>query len=478
MVTNQRKTGWSGRVLWMAGCFVTLSFFGVIAGSRAEGTMDVDRYKEDLSRQIDQIKNQPIATPASQEIAEPKVHRSKKPPEKSGTNASLEPSPKPAESHKSRAEQEQELEQLKAALGQLTQKVGSLEGQNGSFKFSLLLQGRGTVNDNPTVKIGGNNVYEGLDDQVTPGTVHDQFFFRRCEMKFYGALAGNSLQYVVMIDPVGVPASTKNLVQDYFLTYSLIKYLDLTLGQTKYPQGLEARTSSAKLEFINRSVLGSGNGFGDERDLIAQASGSKVPLFQDITFDYALAAVNGQGRNNPENNDNKDGAARLGFQYKGLWLGGSAYDGFEQAPGAATPLEMWRVGLEAQWIQEGFFTAKDNLKFQAEWGQGSLVNENGTTKAAFPVSAGGSGASGFYLEGLYRVENTRIGLRYELWDPRDVAFRSPGTYQNYFTLGLDQFLSEDHLRLSLNWIHPVLDSLVSGTLSVGEVVEGQVQFSL
>jgi hypothetical protein len=297
-------------------------------------------------------------------------------------------------------------------------------------------------------------------------------------MKFSGSFASNSLQYVVMIDPVGVPAATKNLIQDYFLTYSPVKYLDLTVGQAKYPQGLEGRTSSAKLEFINRSILGSGNGFGDQRDLMVQVSGSKLPLAQDLTLDYALAAVNGQGRNNPENNNNKDGAARLGLQYQGLWLGGSVYDGLEQAPGAVTPLEMWRVGLEAQWVLEGVIAPKDNLKFQGEWGKGSLINENGSTKAAFSSASGGNGACGFYLEGLYRVENTRVGIRYELWDPKDVAFGSPGAYQNYFTLGLDQYLTEDHLRVSLNWIHPVLDNPAGGTLSVGEVVEAQAQLTL
>lgn len=462
-----------GQVIkWTLGLSLMVLPLGALAGTE---TVDVDHYKDELSKQIDQIKNNataPQPTPAA------KTPKAKKAKEKAPEQPAAEPEKKATPAPKKKTHTEEELEKLQAALDQLSKKVGGLEGAGSSFKFNLLLQGRGTVNDNPTVKVAGNNVYEGLDDSTVPGTVNDPFFFRRCEMKFSGSFANNSLQYVVMIDPVGVPAATKNLIQDYFLTYTPVKYLDLTVGQAKYPQGMEGRTSSAKLEFINRSTLGSSNGFGDQRDLMIQVSGTKVPLAQDLTFDYALAAVSGQGRNNAENNNNKDEAARLGLQYQGLWLGGSVYDGFEQAPGAATALEMWRVGLEAQWVLEGVLAPKDNLKFQGEWGQGSLVNENGSTKAAFSAASGGTGACGFYFEGLYRMDNTRVGVRYELWDPKDVAFSSPGTYQNYLTLGLDQYLTEDHLRVSLDWIHPILDNPAGGTLSVGEVIEAQTQLTL
>src|SRR5579859_2585810 len=136
---------------------------------------------------------------------------------------------------------------------------------------------------------------------------------------------------------------------------------------------------------------------------------------------------------------------------------------------------MWRAGAECQLVLTGLFQAKDNLKFQAEWGQGSLVNENGTTKAAFTAVSGATGASGFYAQALYRLDNTRFGGRYELWDPRDSGLNSPGFFQNLLTLGVDQYFSEDHGRLSLNWIHPILDNPAGGTLAVGEVVEGQVQ---
>ncbi len=457
-----------------AGLFV-LAFLPTGAWAQS-GNVDVEKYQDDLAHDIERLKAQgpasaPVATPT------PKVKAGKK----KSAEKSAEPNPTPVPEKEKKAgktpKKPTELEEVNALLAQLSQKVGSLEGQGASFKFGLLLQGRGSINDNPTVKVGGNTVYEGLDDSVTPGLVSDQVFFRRAEMKFYGGFSNNSIQYVVMIDPVGVPAATKNLVQDYFLTASPVKYVDLTIGQTKYPQGLEGRTSSAKLDFINRTALGSSNGFGDQRDLLVQVSGTKVPLAQDITFDYALAAVNGQGRNNPENNNNKDGAARLGFQYKGLWIGASAYDGLEQAAGVTTPLEMWRIGAEAQAVLENVLTPKDNLKFQAEWGQGSLINENGTTKAAFTAASGATGACGFYTEGLYRVSNTRVGARYELWDPRDLGFSSPGSYQNILTLGLDQYFSDDHLRVSADWIHPILDNPAGGTLTVGEVAETQVQLT-
>lgn len=152
------------------------------------------------------------------------------------------------------AKDKPDLEDVNSAIGQLSQRLNSLESQGSAFKFGLLLQGRGYINDNPTVKLGGNTVFEGMDDSTVPGSVNDQIFFRRAEMKFYGGFSNNTIQYVVMIDPVGVPAATKNLVQDYYFLVSPVPYLDFTFGQTKYPQGLEARTSSAKLDFINRSA--------------------------------------------------------------------------------------------------------------------------------------------------------------------------------------------------------------------------------
>ncbi len=361
-------------------------------------------------------------------------------------------------------------------LGDLVKRVGALETLKDNFKFGLLLQARAALDDTPSIKVLGNTVTGGLDDSVVPGgAVHDNLFARRAELKFYGGFAKNTIQYAVMIDPVGVPAATKGLVQDYYITVSPIQYLDFTVGQAKYPQGLEGRTSAGKLDFINRSILGGSNGLGELRDFLVQVSGSKVPLEQDLTLDYALAAVNGQGRNNPENNDSKDGAVRLGFQYRGLWIGGSAYDGFEQAPGAPAQLEMWRAGAEAQLVLEGVFQEKDRLKFQTEWGQGSLVNENGITKAAFASASGGTGVSGFYAEGVYRWAETRLGVRYELWDPKDIGFNSPGFYQNYITAGMDQFFSGDHYRVSLNWIHPILDSSLGGVLAAGEIAEAQFE---
>lgn len=445
-----------------------------------EQGVDVEKYQDELNHQIEQLKSDAVQAPSAPAptTAPTPVEKKEVKKGKRGKPAVL-PTPSAPEKKSEDKDQAEKAawEDLQNQVKQLAQKMSATEGSGSPFKFSLLFQGRGTINDNPTVKLAGNTVYEGLDDSNVPGTVNDQLFFRRAEMKFYGGFSDNTIQYAVMIDPVGVPAATKNLVQDYYITASPAKYLDVAFGQTKYPQGLEGRTSSAKLDFINRSTLGSGNGFGDQRDLMVQVSGTKVPLAQDLTLDYALAAVNGQGRNNPENNNSKDGAARLGLQYKGLWLGGSAYDGYEQAPGAAAALEMWRAGLECQWVLQGVLRDKDSLKLQAEWGQGSLVNENGLTKAAFTAASGATGASGFYLEGLYRLGNTRGGLRYELWDPKDTSFNSPGSYQNYLTLGLDQYFSEDRCRVSANWIHPILDNAAGGVLSVGEVGEAQFQLT-
>lgn len=365
-------------------------------------------------------------------------------------------------------------EDVKNALDQLSQRVGSLESLGSGFKFGLLFQLRGYIDDTPNAG--------GLDDNsLHSANVKTPIYGRRSELRFSGNFENKTISYVVMMDPVGVGVQG-GLLQDFYITLSPVKYLDFSAGQMKYPQGLEARWSAGDLDFINRAVLSST--FGDKRDYTVQVSGTKFPVTQDISVDYAVAVVNGPGRNVLENNNNKDGAARLGFQYQGLWLGGWAYDGIEQGAVTNTTVspyipnqvtfnaasyERFRVGAEMRLVFEKLFNDSDKLKFQAEWAQGQTEPSAGKTVL--------TEQSGFYLLANYRYQDTRIGVRYELWDPSDLSFSSPGNYQNYLTAGIDQYFAKDKFRWSVNYMKRIIDNHLGGTLGLGDVAETQLQMT-
>ena len=232
-------------------------------------------------------------------------------------------------------------------LETLSNRIDALE-KDSPIKIGILLQAQYVHNS--VSSLTGN---------------YDQFLGKRAEIKLSGELKPEKISFAVVYDPL--QTSTKQL-KDYYGKLSPGPYADVQFGQGKYPQGLEGRTPSGELDFVNRALVSTA--FGDKRDLFLQVSGTGLPEGV-LKNDYALALVQGAGQNTPENNADKDLAGRSGWQWDDLWVGVSGYAGWEPT-GVRN-----NYGLEGRWTYKGF-------KLQGEYLQGQL--EPGNSSNPIPAT--------------------------------------------------------------------------------------------
>lgn len=168
------------------------------------------------------------------------------------------------------------------------------------------------------------------------------FRLRRLELKWAGDIIPQRLGYTVVIDParlleqstasvpvtnaagetigtanVSQPTGASAIVQDAVVTVTS-DYADVSIGQFKIPVSYEAYGSVAKLLFPERSTVS--RRLGERRDIGIRAE----KHFK--YFGYVAAAMNGEGQNRLDTNDQKDVALRLElYPVDGLTLAGVGY---------------------------------------------------------------------------------------------------------------------------------------------------------
>lgn len=168
------------------------------------------------------------------------------------------------------------------------------------------------------------------------------FRVRRMELKWSGEILPDRVAYTLVIDParlleantstvtvkdgagetvgtakVSQPAGASSIVQDAVVTV-LSEYADVSMGQFKIPVSYDAFSSVAKLLFPERSTVA--RRLGERRDLGIKAE-KKFKY-----FGYVAAAMNGEGQNRLDTNDQKDLALRLeAYPIEGLTLAGVGY---------------------------------------------------------------------------------------------------------------------------------------------------------
>ncbi|OGC76754.1 MAG: hypothetical protein A2145_01205 [candidate division Zixibacteria bacterium RBG_16_40_9] len=242
--------------------------------------------------------------------------------------------------------------------------------------------------------------------------VYSGFSGRRCEIRFEGSLNAENIKWELMFDPV---ALSNKIIQDIDISLLYIPYLDIKLGQFKYPQNLDSRTSSGKLFFARRSLIG--RTFGDKRDFGIQFGHN----FKE--FEYAFGWVNGSGRNNPENNNKKDWAARVlikPVQY--LNLGGSIYRG--RQPSGVTE----REGAELKFNYKNFA-----LQSEYQVGKDSSLER-----------------WGLYLQAGYMLgQHFQPCLRGEVWEPAKNNIKDK---MYITTFGFNWLLKGENTKISFNYI--------------------------
>ncbi len=99
------------------------------------------------------------------------------------------------------------------------------------------------------------------------------------------------------------PPNRTSIVEDAYITFKHVPYVELSAGQGKTPISAEGLTSSSRLLFAERSEVG--RFFGYQRDIGAWAS-YKFPWLS-----YQVGIYNGSGMNTLDTDRKKDVAARL-----------------------------------------------------------------------------------------------------------------------------------------------------------------------
>lgn len=198
-----------------------------------------------------------------------------------------------------------------------------------------------------------------------------------------------------------------------------IPKIEFRVGQMKVPQGLERLTPETELDLIEYSLAT--RNLTTIRDIGVQIG------FRAPRFGVELGLFNGAGRNSPDENDHKDGVARVRLKpLRFIELGGSYYLGKTGPDGAL--VDRRRLGAEL------------GMKFEKLSLSGELLRGmNHKTEL-----------QGFYLQSGYELwPQAQPVLRYERFDP-DLGLPDDGV--NIITLGLNLLPIGHKLKLQLNYL--------------------------
>ena len=179
----------------------------------------------------------------------------------------------------------------------------------------------------------------------------DTFSLRRAEIGFPGKL-NKDISYNIRL---GIDGGHSWPLREANITVNYIPKVELTMGQFKPPFGLEVLTSSAKLDFINKSMSTKQCKCKPvERDIGVQA---KVNI-EYVTCSVAL--VNGTGGNVfADDNDSKDlvGRVQLKPPVEGLSIG---VDGYLGKKGEAE-VDRNRYGVDLSYTKEPYMAKAELL---------------------------------------------------------------------------------------------------------------------
>ncbi len=201
-----------------------------------------------------------------------------------------------------------------------------------------------------TLAVGKEGFWKpGVIAQVWAFATHSEdewqqtsFRLRRLELKWAGEIIPDRVAYTIVIDParlleantttvnvkdeagetigttkVSQPNGASSIVQDAVVTV-MTEYADVSMGQFKIPVSYDAFNSVGKLLFPERSTVS--RRLGERRDMGIKAE----KKFKH--FGYVAAAMNGEGQNRLDTNDQKDLALRLeAYPIEGLTLAGVGY---------------------------------------------------------------------------------------------------------------------------------------------------------
>ena len=238
--------------------------------------------------------------------------------------------------------------------------------------------------------------YQNLDEKDKI----DGFDIRRARLDLKGAITPY-WNYKFQAEFAGTPK-----LLEVYGECKIASYFNITLGQFRIPFSLENTVSTVKLETIelsqvveamaarSKDVIGNQNG----NDIGIQFNGSFVKLNDKPLIDYSIGIFNGSGINISDKNEAKSLAGRLVFHpLKGLDVGGSFYNGWDNFGATPKDAERSRIGFELKYEY-------NRLSFRTEYIKG---NDDNTKRF------------GWYAQTGYYIipQKLQLLLKYDRYEP-------------------------------------------------------------
>ncbi|HLB24775.1 MAG TPA: porin [Nitrospirota bacterium] len=330
---------------------------------------------------------------------------------------------------------------LDGALTQFEEGFARLSGDTVKLKLSVLFQAGWLIDD--------------ADFSVTspPTTgrtlgVDNQFFVRRARLFFDGQLSKK----------IGFRISTElsqstGILYDAYVFADYIPYARITLGQLKVPFGVEGVEALGAHVLVSRSMATNFIHNPTLRDLGVMLNGKYETKLHErpLGMGYAVALLNGTGRNAQEDNDHKDVAGRVWVNplVPGLTVGGSFLVGkASPAAGLKTDRQRWAADLDYS------PPAVKGLKLRGEFLRDrkyftAYASKNITETTGLPAFGRYAHSYGWYTLAAYKVDGLKghwrylngfePAVRYEYLD-EDMA--TPDDARNRTTVGLNYYMNK------------------------------------
>ncbi|BET67890.1 hypothetical protein ASA1KI_28080 [Opitutales bacterium ASA1] len=276
----------------------------------------------------------------------------------------------------------------------------------------------------------------GTPDPRYNGT-NDRFYVRRARLLVNASFAEHfaaSLGAEFGAASVAGGSGTRGQMVDGFVEWRKFPDATIRLGQFKTPFGYEQIYSDTRVFTIERGLASDRLTFG--RQIGAMVTGDVL----DKRLSYSLAAFNGNGTNNGNNDDEK-------FMFVG------------RLNGILAEIDVngrrlrWQGGVNAmQSDDNAAFVGRRSgfgLDTQVLWGPGTFQAE-WLRNSRDPVTGTRVDSEGWSLLGAWAIDKHWRGVvRFDRFDS-DTALRNTET--DLWVFGLDYLFKGDDLRLSLNYM--------------------------
>lgn len=292
----------------------------------------------------------------------------------------------------------------------------------------------------PTIKhqVWGQFLYNA--DQ-TEGT-DNSFSINRLRLGAKGNVLPD-IGYAFLFEAAGSP----KLLQAW-IDYSLNNFVNIRIGQYKYPFGKESYVSATTWKFINPSFITNnfskklGRSGASFRDMGVQLSG-KFNLSEDFQFVYKAMYLNGNGINTKDDNSSKDIVLHGDLITPlGLDLGLSFYNGSFYDVNLTEDYSESAIGVDLQWNGKVF---GNNLRLQGEY-----------ITVTYETAGSDITPNGYYAYLIYNLlAKLEAGIRYDSYNHNSDA--AVELIDSRTTLSLGYYFGAKQ-RINLNYELVNMDS--------------------